>query len=125
MAFGDVEDINKLTAGESGLTANNVINKQSTEKKVQNEIAKKLGESFDNITMAVTAKSKTLNLMAQSISKKRSSNYKLTATIKKMTSQLEMALNKIKGGTAGEANIVNNILNTCQEKPPPWLYQST
>ena len=82
----DVEEINKLATGESGLTANNVINKEPTEHKIQYEMDEKLGKSFDNIEMAETAKSKTINAVAQSISKLASSNSKLTATIKKLTS---------------------------------------
>ena len=89
-ALGDVEDINKLTIGESGLTANNVSNMQSTQQKVRDKMAEKLGESFDNLTMAVTEKIETIDAMAQSISKLTSSNYELTATIKKLTYQPEL-----------------------------------
>ena len=70
----EVEYINNLTTGESGLTANNVRNMQSTEKKFQDEIAKKLGKSFNNLAMAATEKSKIIDVMAQSISKITSSN---------------------------------------------------
>ena len=61
----EVEYINNLTTGESGLTSNNVINKQSTEQKVWDKMAEKLGKYFDNLAMAATAKIKTINAIAQ------------------------------------------------------------
>ena len=53
-------------------------------------MAEKLGESFGNLAMAATAKSVTIDAMAQSISKIMSINFKLTATIKKLTYQPEL-----------------------------------
>ena len=119
-ALGDVEDINKLNTVNSGLTANNVINKQSTEQNVRDEMADKLGKSFENLAVAATAKSKSIYAMAQSISKLARSNAKLAATIKKLTSQLETALNKIKGSNnnsnrngGGESKWPNNPDGYC------------
>ena len=51
-------------------------------------MAEKLGKPFENLTMEVTAKSENIDVMAQPISELTSSNAKLTATIKKLTSQL-------------------------------------
>ena len=104
VALGYVEDINKLTTGESGITANNVSNIQSTEQKFQDEMAEKLGEYFDNIAMSSAAKSETINVMSQSISKLTSSNAELTAKIKKMTSQLKTALNNNINRNGGDEN---------------------
>ena len=113
-ALGYLKDINKLTTGKSELTANNVSNMQSTEQKFRDDMAKKLGKSFDNLTMAATAKSKTINTMAQSISKLTSSNSELTATIKKLTSRLETALTKnINSNGGGESKCPHNPDGYC------------
>ena len=85
-ALIDVEDINKLTTGESGLTANKVINKQYMEQKVRDEMAEKVGEYFDNLAMAATTKSENIDAMDQSISNITSSNDEVAATTKRMTS---------------------------------------
>ena len=59
-ALEDVEAINKLTTREAGLTANAVIKNQHIEDKVRDEIQDKLGDAFDNIAMAATAKIDTI-----------------------------------------------------------------
>ena len=77
-------------------------------------MAEKLGESFGNLAMAATAKSVTIDAMAQSISKIMSINSKLTATIKKLTSQLETALNKnINSNSGDESKWPNNSDRYC------------
>ena len=87
---------------------------------VRDNMAEKLGKSFDNLTIAATAKSETIDAMAQSISKLTSSNAKLTETINKLTSQLETALDKIKGSYnnrnsngGGESKWTNNPDRYC------------
>ena len=97
-ALGDVEDLNKLTTGEAGLTANNA-SIQPIDQQVRNEYADKLGESFDNLVQAATSKADTLDAMATSIGQLTTSIAELTATNKKLTSQLESALAKLKGGS--------------------------
>ena len=49
LALNDVEDINKLTTEEAGLTANAAIKQQDSEQKFRKEMAEKLGESFENL----------------------------------------------------------------------------
>ena len=77
-------------------------------------MAKKLGKYFDNFAMEATAKSKTIDTMAQSISNLMSINTKLTATIKKLTSQLETGLNNnINSNSVGESKWPHNMDRYC------------
>ena len=77
-------------------------------------MAENLGEYFENLAMAATAKSKTVDAMSQSISKLTSSNAKLTAKIKKMTSQLKTALNNnITSKCGGESKCPHNTDGYC------------
>ena len=93
-AISDVEEPNKLTTGEAGLTANAVVADKNTEQQVREEMAEKLGESFDTLAMAATAKNDTIKILIKTISKITSKKSELTATIKKLTNQLERALGK-------------------------------
>ena len=55
-AINDVEGLNKLTTGEAGLTANAVVADKNTDQKVCEEMAEKIGESFDTLAMEATKK---------------------------------------------------------------------
>ena len=55
-AISNVEELKNLTTGEAGLTANTAVANKSTEQQVREEMAEKLGESFDTLEMAATAK---------------------------------------------------------------------
>ena len=55
-AISDVEELNKLTTGEAGLTANAAVSDKNTEQQVSEEMAEKLGDSFDTLAMAATSK---------------------------------------------------------------------
>ena len=55
-SISDVEELNKLTTGKAGLTANAVVADKDTDQQVQEEMAEKLGEFFDTLAMAATAK---------------------------------------------------------------------
>ena len=57
-------------------------------------MAEKLGESFDTLAIAATAKNDTIEILIKTISKLASNNSELTATIKKLANQLERALGK-------------------------------
>ena len=59
-AISDIEELNKLTTGEAGLTANAVVANKSTEQQVREEMAEKLGESFDTLALAAIAKNDTI-----------------------------------------------------------------
>ena len=94
MAISDVEELKNLTTGKAGLTANAVAADKNTEKQVREEIAEKLGESFDTLAMAATEKNDTIESLIKTISELTSNNLELTATIKKLTNQLERDLSK-------------------------------
>ena len=57
-------------------------------------MADKLGESFENMEMAVTARNKTIDSLSKSIIELTIANFKLTTIVKKLTAQLETALNQ-------------------------------
>ena len=77
-------------------------------------MAEKLGKSFDNIEMAETVKSETIDAMAQSIRKLTIINSKLTATIKKLTSQLKTALKKnINSNGGGDSKLPHKPESYC------------
>ena len=73
-AISDVEELSKLTAGEAVFTANAAVTDKSTEQQVREEIAEKLGESFDTLAMAATAKNDTIESLVKTISKLTTTN---------------------------------------------------
>ena len=93
-AISDVEDLNKLITGKAGLIANAVVADKNTEQQVREEMAEKLRESFDTLSMAATAKNDTIKSLIKTVSELSSNNSELTATIKKLTNQLERAIGK-------------------------------
>ena len=94
VAISNVEELNKLTTGEAGLTANAVVANKSTEQQVREEMAEKLGESCDTLAMAATEKNETIESLIKTISELTSTNSELTATIKKLANQLYRAHSK-------------------------------
>ena len=122
-ALNDVEDINKLTTGEAGLTLNVAIKQQYSEHKFREEMAEKLGESFVNLEMAAMVKNKTIYSIAQSISKITSANSKLTVTFKKLTAQLETELKQNRSRNNNNNNNkdrYNQNNNNNLQKWPSW-----
>ena len=100
-AIKDVAKINKLAAGD-GFTANAAIQKrQQTEDKVREEIADQLGEAFDNLAMAATAKQDTLESMAKSIADLTEANKVLTKANRDLAENLKKALAGTGGGGGG------------------------
>ena len=93
-AISNIEELNKLTTGEAGLTSNVVVADKNTEQQVRKEMAEKLGESFDTLTMAVRAKNDTIKSLTNTIIELTSNKSELTATIKNLTNQLERDLEK-------------------------------
>ena len=93
-ALSDVEELSNLTTGEAGLTANAAVAIKSTEQQVRKDIAEQLRESFDTLAMAAIAKNDTIESLVKTISELTSANSSLTATIKKLTSQLERSQSK-------------------------------
>ena len=109
-ALGDAEDINKLTTGEAGLTANSVIKKTAaTEEKVREEIQDQLGDAFDNLAMAATAKNDTIDNLVRSVSQLTATNAKQSEQIIKLTEDRKRAL-------AGKPSA-----NTTVKAPDSWL----
>ena len=92
--ISDVVDLNKLTTSKASLIANAAVSNKSTEQQVRKEMEEKLRESFNTLEMAATAKYNTIKSLIKTISKLTSNNSELTATIKKLTSQLERGLIK-------------------------------
>ena len=72
---------------------------------MREEIAEKLGESFDTLAMAAMAKNDTIESLIKTISDLTSNNSELTATIKKLTNQLERDLSK--NGRSDNTNASN------------------
>ena len=105
-AISDVEDMRKLTTGEAGLKANAAVADKSIEEQVREEIAEKLGESFDTLAMAATAKNDTTESLIKIISKLTNTISALTATIKKLANQLERAQSK--NGWSEDTNTSNS-----------------
>ena len=62
---------------------------KNTEQQVRQEMAEKLRESFDTLAMGATAKNNTIESLIKTIIELTSNNSDLTATIKKLTNQLE------------------------------------
>ena len=54
------KELNKLTTGKAGLTANAAVANKITEQQVREEMTEKLGEYFDTLDMAATAKNYTI-----------------------------------------------------------------
>ena len=92
--ISDVVDLNKLTTSKASLIANAAVSNKSTEQQVRKEMEEKLRESFNTLEMAATEKYNTIKSLIKTISKLTSNNSELTATIKKLTSQLERGLIK-------------------------------
>ena len=110
-ALRNVEELSKITTGEAGLTANSAVANKSTKQQVREEIAEKLGESFDTLAMAATAKNDTIESLVKTISEITNTNSALTTTIKKLSNQLERSQSKngqsennsaSGGGTSGD-----------------------
>ena len=88
-AISNVEELNKLTTGEAGVTTNAVVADKNTEQQLREEIAEKLGESFDTLAMEATAKNDTIEILVKTISELTRNNSELTANVKKLANQLE------------------------------------
>ena len=82
-AIKEAGKISKL-AGEEGLSANAL-----TQNNVRNEMAEQMGEAFDNLALAATAKQATLESMVQTIAELTAANSALTKTNASLTQQLQ------------------------------------
>ena len=108
-AFGNVEEINKLTTGKAGLSANSMIKKrEASEWKLREEIQDQLGDAFVNLAMAATAKSNTIGNLVSSMTK-------LTANIAKQNEENIKLTEDLKGALAA-----TKISNTIEKVPDAW-----
>ena len=83
-ALKDMETINKLPTGEAGLTANAVVKQKSAaEETVREEIQDQLGDTFDNLPLAATAKNDTINKLVNTVAELTATNATLTEQLKK------------------------------------------
>ena len=73
---------------------------QSVQDKVRVEIAEQLGESFDNLAMAATAKADTIDRLSQTIADLTKTNAQLSNEVKELRKHLESALKQLKGTRA-------------------------
>ena len=106
-AISDVKELNKLATGKAGLTANAVVADKNTEQQVREDMAEKLREPFETLEMAATAKNDTIKRLIKTISELTSNNSEVTATIKKLTNQLERALGKNRRSDNTDASNIN------------------
>ena len=73
-ALSNVKETSKLTTGKAGLTANAAVANKSTEQQVCEDIAEKLGESFDTLAMVAKAKNDTIESLVKTISELTNTN---------------------------------------------------
>ena len=110
--------INKLTAGEAGLTANSAVGRSNYESLICQEMQRDLGESFNTLAMAAVAKNETFDLLTKSISdltaanaNLTSSNAELSTAVKKLKNQLEAALKGRDSSNTRTPNTSRNGIN--------------
>ena len=120
-ALANVEGIQKLTTASGGMYANN-IHIKTIEDKVCNEITVQLGESFDNLAMAATAKADTIDRLSKTIADLTATNAQLAADLKHMKTQWEQAMKLVKqqrasSPTDGKNNQQQNDGKKCW---PAW-----
>ena len=85
-ALKDMETINKLTTGETGRTSNAVVKQKSAaEETIWEAIQDQLGDAFNNLALAATAKNDTIDKLVNTVAE-------LTATNATLTEQLKKAL---------------------------------
>ena len=86
-------------------------------------MTEKLGEYFDNLALAATAKNETIDSLAQAINELTSDNAELTVTVNKLNPQLDTELNQNRSRNNNnnnkDCNNQNNNNNNSQ-KWPSW-----
>ena len=118
-AIKEAGNIAKLS-GDPEFSANAIGQlHQNTQDTVHEEMVNQMGEAFDNLAMAATAKQDMMDAMVKSIADLTDTNVRLTKANETLTQQLKKALGQ-KGGGARSNNTATNS-DTQQTKTwPPW-----
>ena len=119
-AIKEAGNITKL-AGEKDFSANAAEQmQQQTQDAVREEMVNQMGEAFDNLALAATAKQDTIDSMIKSIADLTDANARLTKANETLTQQLKKALTQ-KGGKSNGGGGSNNSTNNQQTKSwPAW-----
>ena len=92
MAIKEAGNITKL-AGEKDFSANSITKiKNETQEAVRVEMVEQMGEAFDNLAMAATAKQTTMDSMVKSMADLTDANARLVKANQTITQQLQKAL---------------------------------
>ena len=81
----------KLSGDDGRYKANAAVDRDEVKKEVKEDIGDKLGDAFDSLAMAATAKSDTMDMMAKSIAELTESVANLTKANRELTEQLKKA----------------------------------
>ena len=100
-ALKEAGKINKLT-GDGDFSANALIT--NTQEAVRNEMVEQMGEAFDNLAMAATAKQETFDSMVKTIAELTAAN----ATLVKANLGLTQQLQKCQNGNGSRNNTRRN-----------------
>ena len=121
LAIKEAGNITKL-AGESDFSANSLTQLQKeTQDTVREKMVEQMGEAFDNLAMAATAKQDTMDSMVKSIADLTDANSRLTKANQTLTQQLQKALAQKTGGVRGGGGGGGATNSTQQTKTfPPW-----
>ena len=84
------------------------------------QIAEQLGESFDNLAMAATAKAGTINRLSQTIAELTSTNAQLSNEVKELRKHLESALKQLRGNHALAPSQDKENNPSGRKKWPSW-----
>ena len=125
MAIKEAGNITKL-AGEKDFSANSITKiKNETQEAVRVEMVEQMGEAFDNLAMAATAKQTTMDSMVKSMADLTDANARLVKANQTLTLQLQKALAQKQDGTRASGENWRNNTNTQQQNTqsksyPPW-----
>ena len=126
LALKEAGNITKL-AGESDFSANSLTQlKKNTQDAVREEMVDQMGEAFDNLAMAATAKQDTLDSMVKSIADLTDANARLTKANQTLTQQLQKCLHSrenavgARGGGGGGGGGGNATNSQGAKTFPPW-----
>ena len=107
--------------GDNDFQANSITKKNKTTDNVRDEMVEQMGEAFDNLAMAATAKNDTIESMVKSISDLTTANKQLTAANQTLTQQLKVALEgNNRGNGGGSGGTSGGGSSTGKKEFPAW-----